>query len=158
MPQFVDDFFLIIPLAAIGRSYSPAKFDCPDAATLTDRFCSSVSLCAVRLLGSQPLHDGAPAHGPLPANACLAVPRGMRIGRETPRTPTTDPGATCFGLRVPYTAPRQLPHGRGPRAACGAGARSRPRGERAVYRSYRIYQLRSWDVRRLTRHWGVDPR
>ena len=117
MPQFVDDFFLIIPPAAIERWYSPAKFDCPDAPTLSNRF--ACRFCAARLVGSQKLHGGTPAHGSEPANARLTAPEGA----ENPAREAADADdrsrGDLFWTEIALHCAASIA-ARGPRAACGA--------------------------------------
>ena len=109
---------LIILPATIGRSYRPAKSECPDTVALTNRFPGRFALCGAfhqsELAGRA---DDMRRRG---LRARLSAYRCSRIEAEASRAATVNPGTTCLGLRFAYSAPRQSPRGRRPGAACGA--------------------------------------
>lgn len=110
---------LIIQPAAIGRSYRPAKFECPDTVALTNRF--SWSFRFVRRRSIEANSPGAPTAGAGAAfERHLSASRRSRIEAGASRGATINPGTTCLGLRFAYSALRQSPRGRRPGAACGA--------------------------------------
>jgi hypothetical protein len=68
---------LIISPAAIGHSYSPAEFDCPDAVALTNRFPWSFPFVRRRSTGSGSPRDRGPG-----ASAALSALSKRLLRRE----------------------------------------------------------------------------
>jgi hypothetical protein len=89
---------LIILPAAIGQSYRPARFECPDTVALTNRFPRSFRF--VRRRSIEANSPGAPTTGAGAASERhISASRRSRIEAGASRGATINPGTTCLGLR-----------------------------------------------------------
>ena len=82
---------LIIPPAAIGQPYSPAKFDCPDTGARTDRYSRLVPIVRRRSIGA-----GARGRAPGAGSAFEPPPKCFRR-RENHARGGERPNDRCRG-------------------------------------------------------------
>ena len=118
---------LIIQPAAIGRSYRPAKFECPDTVALTNRF--SWSFRVVRRRSIEANSPGAPTTGAGAAfERHLSASRRSRIEAGASRGATINRGTTSWieiRLQCAASVAARSKAGRGLRRCAGSGTMSR---------------------------------
>jgi hypothetical protein len=155
-PQSVLILFLNVPPTAIGQSYSPAKFECPDIEALITRylqFFTFVRRASVGRTRRAFRRRGEVASDRRLSASRAAENRARRVERRDNQSRTT-----CLGSRFAYSAVRQSPHGRRPGATCDAAL-----GENEPWLTHHLLWLPNSSIEDLGRaktdaRLGVDPR